>query len=160
MKELFQGGAVRRKADAELRWFLGDPFTVLATADDTGGVLALMEFVFRPGSGAPPHHHTREDEFFYIVEGQLEFTVAGKVLLAGPGDFVQVTRDDIHHFRNPLDSPARVIIGLLPAAFLGFFLELSVPVSESPEAPPMPSFEHVAAVAAKYGCILVPPPGG
>lgn len=157
MIEKFTGGSiVRRQAEAEY-WFLGDPFDVLASAEDTGGAYALMAFSFRPGSGAPPHRHAQEDEFFYIVEGELEFHAAGNTIRAVAGDFVQLVKGEEHFFVNPLDRPARVLIGIVPADFLGFFLELSTRRAGSPTPPPMPPFETIAASAAKYGVILTPP---
>ncbi len=160
MFDLIKGAAVRRKGSEERRWFLGDVLEVLVGAEETGGAYSLVEFLIAPGSGAPPHTHAREDEHFYVLEGQIEFTVAGKVLPTNAGDFVKAFRGEVHSFRNPGEKPARLLVAITPGGFADFFVELSTPCSESPTPPPMPEFQHIAEVAAKYGCILVPPPGG
>ena len=157
--ELFQGAAVRRKGMEQKRWFLGDPIEVLVGAEETDGAYSLVEFWIGPGSGALPHTHTREDEHFYILEGEIEFSVAGKAIQAHAGDFVKAFRGEQHSFRNPGETPARLLVAITPGNFVDFFVELSTPCTECPAPPPMPEFSRVAEVAGKYGCLLASPPG-
>ena len=45
------------------------------TGKDTVGAYSFTEFIAAPGTGPVPHRHSREDESFYILEGQLEFRI-------------------------------------------------------------------------------------
>ena len=49
---------------------VGDIYRFLATGEETGGQYALLEAVVLPGGGPPPHIHSREDETFYVQEGE------------------------------------------------------------------------------------------
>src|ERR1041385_7504877 len=51
-------------------WVVGDLYTVKASGRETGGAFCLIEVMVPPQSGPPPHIHQREDEAFYIIEGQ------------------------------------------------------------------------------------------
>jgi len=53
-----------------------------------GGRVAVIEHVSPPGSGSPLHRHTREDEWFYVIDGELTFAVGDEVIPAPAGSFV------------------------------------------------------------------------
>src|SRR5436189_40174 len=57
---------------------VGDVYRFLATGEDTSGKYALWEAIVPPGGGPPPHVHSREEEGFYILEGEITFTIDGK----------------------------------------------------------------------------------
>lgn len=157
MMEHFPGGMLARVESQEALWFFGDVYKVVVDGNATGGAYALLEIVIRPGSGAPPHVHTQESEFFYLLEGQMEFHVGERTLRAGPGDFVQVLPGEVHYFVNPTENPTRALVGITPAKFIDFFRDLGVPVGESSVAPPPPALEVVIAAAARYGVTILPP---
>ena len=52
---------------------VGDVLTFKLSASDTGGRFVLGELLVGPGGGPPPHLHEREDELFYLLEGQVDF---------------------------------------------------------------------------------------
>ena len=56
---------------------IGEPTLVKVSASDSGGQLALFHLTAPPMSGPPLHVHTREDEVFYVLEGELVFEVDG-----------------------------------------------------------------------------------
>ena len=62
---------------------VGDVYRFLATGEDTNGKYALIEALVGPGGGPPPHVHSREEEGFYILEGEITFTINRR---AGRGD--------------------------------------------------------------------------
>src|SRR3984893_1770104 len=64
---------------------VGDIYRFLATGDDTNGKYALWEAIVLPGGGPPPHVHSREEEGFYILEGEITFTVGDKRVVATAG---------------------------------------------------------------------------
>src|SRR3954454_7426381 len=81
-------------------WGPGDHYTFLVTGDETGGAYFVMEALVPPGGGPPPHIHTREDETFYVLDGEIEFLIGDELIDAGRGDFVSVPRGTVHRFRN------------------------------------------------------------
>ncbi len=67
---------------------VGDIFTLKAVSEDTNGQYALVEMQVDPDVGPPPHIHHREDEAFYIQEGELEFQLGNQTVIATPGTFL------------------------------------------------------------------------
>src|SRR6202046_3719401 len=61
---------------------VGDVYRFLATGEDTNGKYALWEALVPPGGGPPPHVHSREEEGFYILEGEITFTIGEKGVVA------------------------------------------------------------------------------
>jgi quercetin dioxygenase-like cupin family protein len=64
---------------------VGDRYHFLVTGEESGGAFAMMEFLVPPQHGPPPHVHHREDEVFYVLEGEFTFTVAGRMIRAAAG---------------------------------------------------------------------------
>ena len=134
-------------------WIVGDTMTLLATGDSTGGSLVLLENLTAPGGGPPPHVHTREDEFWYVLEGSFEIRVGDEVHALGPGGFAYAPRGTVHNFRNTGDRPARVLVGFTPGGMEGFFRESGRPAIDDGPAPPVDDDEiaRTLAAAPKYG---------
>ena len=63
-------------------WVVGDFYTILASGDDTGGAYALIRGVVPAGGRPPPHLHRREDEAFYVLQGDLTFQADGQAFAA------------------------------------------------------------------------------
>jgi quercetin dioxygenase-like cupin family protein len=107
-------------------WYNGSLMTFLATSEDTHGQFALIEAVGRRGNVPPPHIHHREEETYYVLEGEMTFSVGGQTIKATPGTMVCLPRDVAHSF--VIDSEQlRVLILLTPAGLEGWFKEFSVP---------------------------------
>src|SRR5512145_1669610 len=96
-------------------WGPGDHYTFLVTGEESGGAYFAMEALVPPGGGPPPHIHTREDETFYLVDGQIEFRLGDELITAGPGDFVNVPKGTVHCFRNIGTAVARMVLTFTPA---------------------------------------------
>jgi quercetin dioxygenase-like cupin family protein len=129
-----------------------------ATDAETGGSFSLWEAVVPPGAGAPPHVHTREDEAFYVLSGELliEFEGALAPHRVGPGGFFFGPRDRRHAIRNVGDQPARVLILSAPSCGLDqMFAEL-----DTAAAVGTPDIGKLAAICAKYGVIIDPAQDG
>ena len=69
-------------------------------SQETRGAYSVLESVVQPSTGPEPHRHSREDEGFYILEGQYEFRVGAQVIKAGPGDFLFAPRNVPHTYKN------------------------------------------------------------
>src|SRR3954449_12510061 len=105
---------ILRAGEGRAAWVVGDRYTVKASGEDTGEAFALIEVLVPPGSGPPPHVHHREDEAFYVLEGELRFHVDGRDFTAGAGAWVTLARGSLHHFNNVGDRPARLLIVVTP----------------------------------------------
>ena len=66
----------------------GDEYSFMATGEHTDGHYFFVEAMVPPSGGPPPHIQTREEEGFYVTEGELIFRAAGKRVVARPGTFV------------------------------------------------------------------------
>jgi mannose-6-phosphate isomerase-like protein (cupin superfamily) len=84
-------------------WYMGSLLTFLAESKDTGGSFTLIEGLLKPGNEPPPHVHGREDELFYILEGEMDMYVGNEVFKAGAGECLFLPRLKPHTFvvRSP-----------------------------------------------------------
>jgi quercetin dioxygenase-like cupin family protein len=147
--------------EGEALWFLGALATVKSSAETTGGRVAVIEHLAPRGSGSPLHVHHREDEWFYVLEGELTFWVGGAVTVAPAGSFVFGPRDVPHTFIVSSDQ-ARFLLVTEPAGFEGFMRAGGVPAArlEIPPAPTEPpDVEGLTRLAASFGMEIVGPPG-
>jgi quercetin dioxygenase-like cupin family protein len=150
-----------RRDEGEPLWFLGVLATIKASAETTDGRVAVIEHLAPRGSGSPLHVHRREDEWFYVTEGELTFWVGGQVTQAPPGSFVYGPRDIPHTFEVTSDQ-ARFLLVTEPAGFEGFMRALSEPAQARTLAPATsqpPEPERMMALAAEYGIEILGPPG-
>lgn len=89
---------------------------VKAGADDGAGHLAVVDERLAPGfQGPPPHRHGAMAGCFYVLEGEVTFTVGGEDLAAGPGDLALVRPGTVHAFANRSPAPARLLDVSAPA---------------------------------------------
>ena len=98
------------------------------------------------GSGSPLHVHHNEDEWFYVLEGELTIWVAGQTVIAPAGSFVFGPRDIPHTFIVSSDE-ARFLLVTQPAGFEGFIRTLGAPAPVA-EIPPAPTGARHGAGAA------------
>ena len=139
---------------------VGDVYRFLATGEDTGGRYALWEAVVPPGGGPPPHAHSREEEGFYVLDGEIIFTVNGERIVAKTGTFANMPVGTPHSFKNDGDRPAKMLISVAPAGMEQMFFEVGVPLAEGAATalpPTKEEIERLLAIAPGYGIeILVP----
>jgi len=103
---------------------VGDVYRFLATGEDTDGKYALMEAIVPPGGGPPPHVHSREEEGFYILEGEITFTVNGERIVAKARTFANMPVGTPHSFKNESNRPAKMLISVAPAGLEQMFFEV------------------------------------
>ena len=149
----------RRSLDRSVS-YSGHLMTFLATAEDTQGKFALIEAVARRGNDPPPHIHHREEETFYVLEGEMTFSVGGQTIKATSGTMVCLPREVAHSF--VIDSAqVRMLILLTPAGFEGWFKEFSVP-AQAMTLPPQVEVPHgdiqrMLESSPRYGIEIVSP---
>jgi mannose-6-phosphate isomerase-like protein (cupin superfamily) len=122
-----------------------DRFMIDST--DTGGRLSVVEHTLPPHVLAGPlHHHSREDEYSYVLQGRLGALLGDQEVYAEAGDLVFKPRGQWHTFWNPGEEPTRVLELITPAGFEDAFRELGALGELDPATLP--------ALAARYGVKL------
>src|ERR1051325_3394602 len=113
----------------EARWYGDSLFEFLIPSEATGGALSVFRATLSEGFSPPRHVHTREDEIFRVLDGEVSFDLDGELLVAGPGTSVFMPRGVPHTFR--IESAAATLLGVIaPGAFEQLFRNLSVPARE------------------------------
>ena len=97
--------------DGEPYWYGNSLFEFLVPAAATGGAMSVFRSTMPAGFGPPRHIHTREDEVFFVEDGEALFDVDGRILGAGAGMTVFMPRGVPHTFKN---------VGAHPGSFIGF----------------------------------------
>src|SRR5262245_51660934 len=133
---------------------VGDVYRFLATGEDTNCKYALFEALVSPGGGPPPHVHSREEEGFYILEGEITFTINGERVVATAGMFANMPVGTPHSFKNESNKPAKMLTSVTPAGLEKMFMEIGVPLAEGATnalPPTREDIEKLLAIAPKYG---------
>jgi quercetin dioxygenase-like cupin family protein len=147
--------------EGEALWAFGCLITVKASAETSGGKVAVLEHLAARGAGSPLHVHHREDEWFYVTEGVLTFWVGGEVIDAPAGSFVYGPREIPHTFTVSSER-ARFLLVTEPAGFEGMLRTLGEPAASLtiPPAPTEPpDMARITEVLTDYGIELLGPPG-
>jgi len=144
---------VVRSDEGEARWWFGSLAVIKATAADTGGQMTIVEITEAPGVEAPLHVHHREDEGFWILEGDVTFEVGDATIQAHAGDYVFGPRDIPHRYTVG-DAGCRMLFIMTPGGFEDLVLEMSEPAGSRSLPPPSdeePDWERIAAIAEAHG---------
>jgi quercetin dioxygenase-like cupin family protein len=145
---------IRKPGEGRTIAVVGDVYRFLATGDDTNGKYALFEAIVPPGGGPPPHVHSREEEGFYILEGEITFTMGDRRLVGSAGMFANMPVGTPHSFKNESSKTARMLVSVAPAGLEQMFFEVGVPVSPGATTAPPPTKEEIdrlLAAAPRYG---------
>ncbi|MFI5379615.1 MAG: cupin domain-containing protein [Tepidisphaerales bacterium] len=126
---------------------LGVEVILKAGSAETGGAFCVAEVIIPQGGGTPLHAHDDEDEVYYVIDGEVEFRLAGRVATAPPGTTVYVPRGQFHTLRNLGTKPARLADVHTPGGFETFFEEAS-------HLEPAATIERVRTVLRKHGMSL------
>ena len=114
----------------EARWWFAALAEIKATAADTGGLLTIVEVTEPPGAEAPLHVHHREDEGFWILEGEVTLYVGDETIEASAGDFVWGPRDIPHRYTV---GPNGCRMLFIPSAQIERLVSVTVPGHERVE---------------------------
>jgi quercetin dioxygenase-like cupin family protein len=135
--------------------FFQQTITLLSSAGDTNGVLGAIEVASPRGAAPPLHVHHREDEAFYVLEGEYSVFVGDDVIAGTPGTWVWGPRDVPHGYQ--VHSPrGRHLSFTMPAGFEAFFEEVAD--LATPSSDPRNAMSGLAAIAARYGVEFLGPP--
>ena len=144
---------LKKPPDGRVVAVVGDRYRFLATGADTNGTYALWEAIVPPGGGPPPHIHSREEEGFYILEGEITIQVGEERFKAQAGTFANMPVGSLHAFANETDKPAKMLISIAPAGLENMFFEVgrTLEAGESPAPPTHAEIEKLLELAPKYG---------
>lgn len=149
--------------EGEAFWLLGMLETVKIGRADTAGQFGLIEIVTPPGFGSPWHVHPEEDEWFYVLDGNLTVYVGDTRVDLTAGGFAFGPKGVPHTFFGAGPGPARLLVGFAPMQFEGFLREVGEPaparVLPPPLSGPPPDFAQLAPIAKRNGFIILGPPG-
>ncbi|MBU8878862.1 cupin domain-containing protein [Bacillus sp. FJAT-29790] len=148
----------RRASGDNTILFLGNKVSVLVSGEDTEGRYTTILTEERKGFEPPPHTHLREDETFYVLEGQITYYIADTVIHATPGTYVHAPKGIKHTFKVNTQT-AKVLLTVYPSGFERFINELSEPLPQqlppAPGVPPNPKeIQTLTSIAAKYGIVM------
>ena len=139
------------------RNLFGARFTFLADGEQTRGSYGLMDTTARHGSEPPPHVHANEDEAYFVLEGDWTFHCGDHDTDGRPGSFVFLPRGIRHHFTLHSDV-GRALLIVSPAGLEACFRELSLPMSDVTQPPPLPDgpppVDVMVGALAAYGVQL------
>lgn len=115
--------------DAPKYWLVDSLWSVLATAETTGGELTMLDQVMPKRSGPPPHVHDRLHEYFYLLDGEIRFQIGTEVRTVAAGSLVSIPRGTVHGFAVATET-ARVLNLYTPAGFTEQITFMGTPATE------------------------------
>jgi quercetin dioxygenase-like cupin family protein len=149
-----------RKDEGEARWWFGALAEFKATAADTGGQMTIVEVTEHPGAEAPLHVHHRDDEGFWVLDGDVTFEVGGETIEASAGDYVFGPRGIPHRFTVG-DHGCRMLFILVPGGIEDVIRATSEPAASrtlpppTDEEPTPEEIEGMKAVVKAHGYELL-----
>ena len=110
--------------------------------------MGVFELTLPPGANVPPpHSHRDNEEFFYVVEGAVTYSVDAETRELTPGEWMSTPRGSVHGFRNVGSQTARAIVMLSPDIGAQYFREVATVVN----AGGPPDKAKLVAVMSRYG---------
>jgi mannose-6-phosphate isomerase-like protein (cupin superfamily) len=162
-EQMEEGAPHVMRGEGRSMWIFGELVTYKVTAEQTGGAYSLFEVMSRPEEGGLPLHvQHREDESFYVLEGEYEFVVEGRTINAGAGSLIYVPKGNLHAHNNVGEDIGRMLVSQTPGGSHERFFEEIGEETKDGSTPPgsedPPDMESIAKIAAEYG-IEMPLPG-
>ena len=139
-------------------WHLDVLWTFKIPAAATANRFSLAEQLLPKGSAPPVHRHTREDEAWIVLDGEVTFFLDDKHHTAGPGSYIFGPRDRTHTFRVESET-ARIATLLIPGTAEAFFHATGRPATALTLPPPeQPDLDALLAGMAEHGIEFIAPP--
>jgi len=147
-------------ADKPAYWIVDHRMTVLIPGEQTNNRYTVLEVFIVPGGGPPPHIHHREDELFYVLDGDITIVAGEESARLGPGACVHIPAGTVHTFRNEAGEPARMLVMYTPAGFERYFSTAGTAATSGDETAPPVTEEAIGrlqAYAAQFNLEIIPP---
>jgi len=149
--------AIKHQPRSKRRYFDVGIGSVCLSGADTGGAYCLLEVGLAPGMNVPRHTHTREDETYHVLSGELEVIVGDEVFVLRAGDTLIAPRDIPHQLRNSGNVENHYLLVFSPSGFEGFLEATAIPAPDdaaAPTEPPAAPVRNVHKLAADYGILF------
>jgi len=150
---------IRTPGEGEAIWFLNNRMTIKATAETTGGAYGLVESWIPAAFSPPLHVHHREDEAFWLIEGEMTVLCGDRRWSGGAGSYFFLPRNVPHTFVVEGTAPAHVLTLMSPGGGEAFFAAAGRPAEHDgmpPAAPP--DIERLRAAGGRFDMEIVGPP--
>jgi mannose-6-phosphate isomerase-like protein (cupin superfamily) len=134
---------------------LGEQVLVKLAAADVNGAVAIFQQTVHPMSGPPLHRHSREDEWFYVLDGEITLEVDHRRTILYTGGSAFAPRGTAHTFKNFRDRTARILVTVTPGGGFNQFFEKLCELNKGLPAPDLVRTEHLMN---EYGIELLGPP--
>lgn len=141
---------INRSSDAPVIRAYGDEIRVHLSSDQTRGLVTIFTDTTPPGGGPPPHFHAREDEWWFVLEGEAEFYDGGEWTKVAPGGAVFSPKGSLHAFRNTGSGDLKNVTALSPAGFDTFFRASEAEFLRGGE----PDFHALIGIAAEHEIVF------
>lgn len=128
----------------------GERFTIRTSAKEAEGIYTMLEVVADPRNGVPIHIHKNEDEHFLVLEGTLHIVIGDITLDVRAGTAVTVSKGEPHAWCNLTEMPVRMLVIFSPGHIEELFKEVAARKSNNSD--------DIAALADRFGCLIVGPP--
>lgn len=128
---------------------MGLKITVKQSAENSRGLLSILEQAVAPGAGSPPHICSREDKIIYVIQGDFEVLLNDDIHPCTAGDTIKIPKGQRHNFKNAGTKEGKILVILTPGGHEHFLKELSQSLQEA-----APGMEALKAVASKHEIVL------
>ena len=137
--------------------FPGHETQLLADYHDSHSSTAVLELdVPAESFGAPPHVHANEDEYFYVLEGKVNFLSEEKVISGKSGDLIILPRENLHGFWNAEKQDAKLLLIISPGNFSDFFDEVVAEIRRTNVYSPEKIGALIGKAAAQRSVLIYP----
>lgn len=153
---------VKSESEGRALWHLGALLNFKAIGLETNGSFWTLEGLADGRMAVPLHMHSREDEVWYVVEGEIQFFIGDESFVGTPGTFAYIPKGVPHTFKI-LSGIARWFGAGIPAGLDQWFFETGEPAKAMTLPPPPdgpPDVDAIVSSLRRYGTeTLGPPPG-
>ena len=115
---------------------LSDQLRLLMRSSDSPFQMSAMVVDVPPGGFVPPHTHAKEEEGYFVLDGELTLTIGDQSRALGPGDFGHVAPRTMHGYANAGTAPVRFLAWTVGGPIDRFFSEMSEQVRVMPDDAP------------------------
>lgn len=150
--DMKEAGVVTLPEGARRLEAFGETAHFLLTGAETGGKYTQWVEETPPGNGPPAHFHTREDEWFHVLEGRFSFLKDGEWSEVPVGSAVYMPKGAIHSFKNVGESVGRLLVTTAPSGFEDFFAECAAEFAQTGG----PDMSRIAGICGRHGIYFVP----
>jgi quercetin dioxygenase-like cupin family protein len=152
MSNQMQPFALKPGAGTAVRNPVGGQLVFKLRGEQSNGAMTVIETVAAPGEGPPLHFHQLQDEWLYVLKGELRFRLGDDVLPAPAGSFAFIPRGVAHTWQNVGREPAVLLALSAPSGLERFFERYA----ELPEQ--AANDDRFRALAPEEGMTVLGPP--